>query len=394
MAMNKQEKILINLAGDVMIGRLIDQLLPTSVHNPEEAALVHQFRLSRSLHCPYLQKGKYNYETIWGNTLPLWKEGNFNIINLETSVTTHDKLWPEKVFNYRTHPDNIACLTTANIHHVSLANNHTLDFGIKGLEETCDSLEKSGISYVGASKTRQHALGPVYLDIPTTIEKLKPVPISSTTPRSSTSIRIGLLSASDHPSDWSSVPSFHLITYDLPQLYTQLAPLIATARLNCDFVIFSIHWGPNYQWIPDRKIQELGRWMINEGVDLIHGHSSHHIQGVEIVKRQNQTYGLIIFGCGDFLDDYAIDKQYRNDLSALFRLNLSISSSNLDNKKSIHLHSLSIFPVRCSNFQVNRLEKEDTDWIWIQQKLLQLSKIDNKTWTIGEDNNIVLDINS
>ena len=97
-------------------------------------------------------------------------QGNLNIINLETSVTTHDKLWPDKVFkyiikiffficyynnrimsiySYRTHPANLACLTMANIHHVSLANNHTLDFGIQGLEETCESLDKSGISYVG-----------------------------------------------------------------------------------------------------------------------------------------------------------------------------------------------------------------------------------------------------
>lgn len=66
--------MLINLAGDVMIGRLIDQLLPTSVHNPEEAEIVQQFRSSRTARCPYLAKEKYNYSTIWGNTLSLWKE--------------------------------------------------------------------------------------------------------------------------------------------------------------------------------------------------------------------------------------------------------------------------------------------------------------------------------
>ena len=111
----------------------------------------------------------------------------------------------------------------------------------------------------GAGKTRQHALGPVFLDVPITAEKLKPLSTNETIPRSSSSIRIGLLSASDHPSDWSSVPSFHLLArYDLPSLYAQLGPLIATARANSDLVIFSVHWGPNYQWIPDKKIQELG----------------------------------------------------------------------------------------------------------------------------------------
>jgi hypothetical protein len=58
-------------------GRLIDQLLPTSVHNPEEAAIkaiIRQFRSSRSSRCPHLQEGKYNYATVWGNTLSLWKQ--------------------------------------------------------------------------------------------------------------------------------------------------------------------------------------------------------------------------------------------------------------------------------------------------------------------------------
>ncbi|CAF2630042.1 unnamed protein product [Rotaria sp. Silwood2] len=397
MATDKQGKIVINLAGDVMIGRLIDQLLPTSVYNPEEASIIRQFRLSQSSHCPYLQEGRYNYATVWGNTIPLWKTGNLNIINLETSMTTHDKLWPGKVFNYRTHPANIACLTAANIHHVSLANNHTLDFGVKGLEETCESLDRSG-----AGKTREHALGPVFIDVPITfspiVEKIQPVLIKPAAPSSSsTSLRIGLLSASDHPSDWSSIPSFHLLAcYDLPLLYAQLEPLISNARLNSDFVIFSVHWGPNYQWIPDKKIQELARWMIHQGVDLIHGHSSHHIQGIEIVQRTNGTHGLILYGCGDFLDDYAIDQQYRNDLGALFQLHLSISPlPSQDGKlKSIRLQSLSIFPTRCSNFQVNRLSLQDVDWTWIKEKLAQLSNVDRRIWTLGQNDDIQIDIDT
>ncbi len=103
-------------------------------------------------------------------------------------------------------------------------------------------------------KTRSAALGPVYLDIPC----------------SSKSLRVAFLSASDHPSDWCSIPSFHLLShYDLPTLSAHLGPLIATARSNSDLVIFSIHWGPNYQWIPDKKIAELGRWLIHEGVVVI-----------------------------------------------------------------------------------------------------------------------------
>lgn len=228
-----------------------------------------------------------------------------------------------------------------------------------------------------------------------TTEKQKPLSINETVPRSPTALRIGLLSASDHPSDWSTVPSFHLLArYDLPSLYAQLKPLIVNARSNSDFVIFSVHWGPNYQWIPDQKIQELARWMIHQGVDLIHGHSSHHVQGVEIVQRKDDSYGLILYGCGDFVDDYATDDKYRNDLGALFQLHVSISNlSSSDTKsKSIRLQSLSIFPTRCSNFQVNRLSLEDVDWAWLKEKFDHLSIIGNRKWTIGQNNEIQLDI--
>ena len=57
-----------------LTGRLIDQLLPTSVHNPEEASIVHQFRATRGSQFSHLQEGKYTYATVWGNTLPLWNK--------------------------------------------------------------------------------------------------------------------------------------------------------------------------------------------------------------------------------------------------------------------------------------------------------------------------------
>ncbi|CAF1134178.1 unnamed protein product [Rotaria sordida] len=114
------------------------------------------------------------------------------------------------------------------------------------------------------------------------------------------------------------------------------------------------------------KIQELARWMIKQGVDLIHGHLSHHVQDVEIVERKNRTRGLILYGRDDFLDDYAIDQQYRNDLGVLLQLHISVSflPSKGNTSKLIHLHSLSTYPTRCSNFQVNRLTLEDVDWTW------------------------------
>jgi hypothetical protein len=92
---------------------------------------------------------------------------------------------------------------------------------------------------------------------------------------------------------------------------------------------------------------------------------------------------------GIFVDDYTIDQQYRNDLGALLQFNISITylSKEEQNEKSklIRLDSISIFPTRCSNFQVNQLNFEDEDWQWIKQKFIQSSHIGEKTWTIGEN---------
>ena len=108
-----------------------------------------------------------------------------------------------------------------------------------------------------------------------------------------------------------------------------------------------------------------------------------------MIERRNGSIGLILYGCGDFLDDYAWDEQFRNDLGALFQLNISINKS-----QSIELDSLSIFPTSCHTFQVNLLESGDKDWIWIKEKLIQLSDIGNRKWNIGQSGELFLQIKS
>jgi len=110
------------------------------------------------------------------------------------------------------------------------------------------------------------------------------------------------------------------------------------SRKEVDMIIVSIHWGPNYRWKPLPKFQELAHKLIDEcGVGLIHGHSAHHPQGIEVYK------GVpIIYGCGDFIDDYAVDDVYRNDLSFLYQL--------LWNPQDGKWKEMELFPVKISKF--------------------------------------------
>jgi len=338
--------------GDVMLGRLIDQLLPEHVHEPEESRHVASFRRSH----PHLQN--YNHATPWGNTLNLLKSSDLVLGNLETAATTHDKKWPSKVFNYRMHPANIECLKLAGVDYVSLANNHTLDFGREGLFETVKVLEQAGIAYAGAGRSVAEAEKPAVLKLERTSPSAEDgVPAHE----------IHVYSFSNHPKDWSSVPEFNLLRYDssgrakVKDLLAKEHPGLSSSP---SLRIVSVHWGPNYSWEPDGDIKSMAHFLVDEcGVDIIHGHSSHHVQGSEVRKGK-----LIIYGCGDFVDDYAVNPQFRNDLSAAW--NVSVKESP-DGK--LEPTRLEVFPNRIKSFQAELLSQKEADHGFVCERFRALS---------------------
>jgi poly-gamma-glutamate capsule biosynthesis protein CapA/YwtB (metallophosphatase superfamily) len=353
----QKEIFQLNFIGDVMLGRLIDQLFPTHVDEPSEARIIDSVRRST----PSLRD--YSSESPWGNTLNVLQLGALNVANLETSVTTHPVPWPDKVFNYRMHPANISALKVAGRTYVSLANNHTLDFGVEGLVETVETLSANDIRFAGAGHSAAEAQRPA--NVPLILWRgFESYPSNHS---------VDIFSASDHPRDWSSVPSFHLIDYT-SQTKARLKELITSenAQSQSSLKIFSVHWGPNYSWQPSAEIRELAHFLIDEcGIDIVHGHSSHHVQGID-------RYGgkLIIYGCGDFVDDYAITPGYRNDLSAIWQVAVEEvdHAEEAGKKKALRLSRLDIYPTKIKDFQVNLLEPKAPDHEWVREKIVALSR--------------------
>ena len=156
----RHDMLTLFLSGDVMAGRGIDQVLP----HPSDPVLYETYvrdardyvRLAEAANGPIPKPRDLAY--IWGDALAVLTTINpdLRIINLETSVTVSND-WLAKGINYRMHPDNIGCLTAANIDCCILANNHVLDWGEAGLVETLDVLTAAGIKGVGAGKNRQGA---------------------------------------------------------------------------------------------------------------------------------------------------------------------------------------------------------------------------------------------
>jgi len=255
--------LLIGIAGDVMLGRLVNEKISMT-----------------------------NYTYPWGNVLALLRKTDINIINLETTLTTSTKKVP-KVFNYKADPDKVQSLIEAKIDVCNLANNHILDFSEEGLIETILTLDKAGIKHVGAGINKTGALKPVMI-------KRK-------------NITVGIIGFTDNEPGWEAKDNKSGTNYVKVGDIGKVKKEIEKLRDKVDVLVLTIHWGPNMRKRPTKEFQDFAHKVIDAGVDIYHGHSAHIFQGVEIYKKK-----LILYDTGDFVDDYYVDPFLRNDQSFLY----------------------------------------------------------------------------
>jgi poly-gamma-glutamate capsule biosynthesis protein CapA/YwtB (metallophosphatase superfamily) len=333
------------LCGDVMTGRGIDQVMSESVHPVIYESYVKDardyVRLAERKHGAMLQPVSYTY--IWGDALAVWREfsPDLKIINLETSITTHPEPWPDKPVQYRMHPANTAVLKAMGVDLVSLANNHTLDWQREGLLETLCTLKNTGIQYVGAGRDLQEATKPAVLKV-----------------RQGRVIVLAYGSETGGvPRDWAATARQSGINL-LPDLSKNTVRLISKQVKDLkqpgDIVVFSVHWGSNWGYaIPDTQ-RSFAHWLIDSaGVDLIHGHSSHHPRGMEVYKEK-----LILYGTGDFINDYEGISGHD-----LFRGDLTLMYFPVIDSVTGNLISASLAPMQIHNFRLNHASAEDSRWL-------------------------------
>ena len=279
----------IGFVGDVMLGRLVNETIA------REGALYP-----------------------WGNMRLALHANDVTIANLETTLTTSEARVP-KVFNFKADPTRVQVLQEGNIGLVNLANNHSLDFGVDGLRETIATLNQAGIAHVGAGNNRAAAHAPAIVE--------------------RGGMRIGLLGYTDNEPDWQAGQYSPGVAYVRIGDIDAVRDDIQTLRPSVDLLIVSLHWGPNMVTTPSQVHLDFAHALIDLGADIIHGHSAHVVQGVEIYKNK-----LILYDTGDFVDDYAVDPDRRNDLSFLF----TVSADHAG------LVRLALVPVLIDSMQVNK----------------------------------------
>lgn len=263
------------LVGDVMLGRLVNETL---------------------------KREPATYP--WGDTLPLFQQSDFRACNLECALADHGAPWSAtpKIFHFRSDAKNVAALQAAGMTAVSLANNHALDFGEEALFEMLQTLDHARIARAGAGRTLDEAARPAVIEMQ--------------------GLRVGWLAWSDNEPDWAATATrpgiFYVPTRVMSQRARRLFDLIGQLKEDgVDWVVVSAHWGPNWGTAPPADHPPFARALIDAGADLIVGHSGHVVRGVEFYRGRP-----ILYCVGDFVDDYAVDPQERNDRSYLVSLEI------------------------------------------------------------------------
>lgn len=217
------------------------------------------------------------------------------VLNLECCISERGSRFPEpdKPFFFRAPPVAALRLAELGVDAVTLANNHTLDYGVDALLDTLGHLEAAGIAAVGAGASEEMARAHRLLRCG--------------------DVNVRLLSFSDHPASYAAGLDSPGIAF--ANLGKGLPAWVQDAidAGDGDALVVTPHWGPNMVTEPVGHVRRAADELIAAGATLVAGHSAHVFHG---------TAPGVLFDLGDFLDDYAVDRTLRNDLGLLWFVEL------------------------------------------------------------------------
>jgi poly-gamma-glutamate capsule biosynthesis protein CapA/YwtB (metallophosphatase superfamily) len=334
------------LSGDVMLGRGVDQILP----HPGDPTLYERSVRDAWTYVDLAIKANgsiphpVDWSWPWGDALELLRSAGCDarIINLETSITTSDDYVPGKAVHYRMNPANAEALAPVQPDVCVLANNHVLDFGRRGLLETLDVLSAADLPSAGAGRSLHEARSPVSIPIKRTGGRVLVFAFGSP--------------SSGVPYEWRAAeetPGVHLIAALNDAAADELCRQVRELRQPGDIAVVSAHWGSNWGYQVAADQVRFAHRLIDGGIDVVHGHSSHHPRPIEVYREK-----LILYGCGDLIDDYEGIRghdQYRHDLRLLYLPRLE--------PRSGRLVELDMAPMQARQMRLHRASHRDCRWL-------------------------------
>jgi poly-gamma-glutamate capsule biosynthesis protein CapA/YwtB (metallophosphatase superfamily) len=197
--------------------------------------------------------------------------------NLECALSSRGKAVSGKEFTFRGVPECGPALRRAGFDALSIANNHSKDFGAEALEDTAEILEQSGIIFAGAGSNSTASYQPKISRIRETETAFAFVAFSDVVPPgfAATKNAVGVASARND---------------------SKMLGAIEDVKAKAEFIIVSVHWGKELSTIPSARQTALAHRLIDLGADLVVGHHPHVVQGFEVYKGK-----LIAYSLGNFV---------------------------------------------------------------------------------------------
>ncbi|MDF2590188.1 MAG: hypothetical protein K0S41_4029, partial [Anaerocolumna sp.] len=222
---------------------------------------------------------------------------NIAMVNQEFAFSNRGVKADDKQFTFRVDPSYVALFKDMNLDIVTLANNHSMDFGTEALVDSFDTLKNANIEYVGAGNNLEEAKETKYFDV--------------------NNKKIAVLAASRviPVPDWNATRSKPglLTTYDPTNLIAE----IKTAREQSDFVVVYVHWGLEKHSTPEAYQRSLAKQYIDAGADLVIGSHPHVLQGIEYYNGKPIIYSLGNFMFYNSIDRTAVLKVIMNEANEI-----------------------------------------------------------------------------
>lgn len=328
-----------------MLGRAVDQILPCPGDPVLREPWVRDARayveLAEAAHGPIPRPVDFAWP--WGEALAVLDAAapDVRVVNLETSVTRAEEFAVGKDVHYRMNPDNLPCLTAVRPDVCVLANNHTLDFGREGLRETLDSLAGAGLRVAGAGADLVAARRPACVPLDTGGRVLV--------------FAFGM-PTSGIPPTWAAGEErsgVDFVRASSPDTAAAIAERVRQVKRPGDIAVASVHWGSNWGYGVPRDDVRFAHDLVDAGVDIVHGHSSHHPRPLEVRHGK-----LVLYGCGDLIDDYegiSGYERFRDDLRLLYLVSVDPGDGTVLGVRMI--------PLQARRMRLGPASVADTAWL-------------------------------
>lgn len=218
---------------------------------------------------------------------PLLRRADYSVVNLETPLTTlrSTPLVGKEYVHWSDFEKAPASLRAHGVNALGLANNHTMDLGLEGLEQTLEAIRRHGLAGFGGGATAAQAAAP--------LEKMF-------TTRGGRNVHVAIFGMFEYRKRYDEAHQFYagpsrggVNRLAIEQFAEQVAAF--RRRAPDGFVIAWPHWGANYAWRTGQQAR-AGRALVDAGADMVVGHHGHVLQEVERYQGK-----WILYGIGNFM---------------------------------------------------------------------------------------------